>query len=74
MPADDCDWPPPDSSNPVPESGFYHGNAALAGRALLFFYFEQVDTGVAALIPGPRGAMEVARFRLTAGLPDPRKN
>jgi hypothetical protein len=30
--------------------------------------------GSAALIPGVRGAMEVARFRLTAGLPDPRKN
>ena len=29
---------------------------------------------IAALIPGTRGAMEVARFRLTAGLPDPRKN
>jgi hypothetical protein len=53
---------------------FYHGNAIVEGRALLFCYFEDADTGVAALIPGGRGAMEVARFRLTAGLLDPRRN
>ena len=53
---------------------FYHGNAAVEGRVLLFFYFQEADTGIAALIPGARGAMEVARFRLSAGLPDPRKN
>jgi hypothetical protein len=53
---------------------FYHGNAAVEGRVVLFFYFQAADTGIAALIPGVRGAMEVARFRLTAGLPDPRKN
>jgi hypothetical protein len=53
---------------------FYHGNAAVEGRVLLFFYFQEADTGIAALIPGVGGAMEVARFRLTAGLPDPRKN
>jgi len=56
------------------EHQFYHGNAAVAGRVVLFFYFKQADTGLAALIPGNRGAMEVARFRLTAGLADPRKN
>ena len=56
------------------EHRFYHGNAAVEGRALLFFYFEEADTGVAALIPGVHGAMEVGRFRLTGGLPDPRKN
>ena len=56
------------------EHRFYHGNAAVAGRVLLFFYFQEADTGIAALIPGTRGAMEVARFRLTAGLADPRKN
>ena len=56
------------------EHRFYHGNAAVAGRVLLFFYFQEADTGVAALIPGVHGAMEVARFRLTAGLADPRKN
>jgi hypothetical protein len=56
------------------EHGFYHGNAAVAGRVLLFFYFQDADTGLAALIPGTQGAMDVARFRLTTGLPDPRKN
>jgi len=40
----------------------------------LFFYFREANTGVAALIPGVRGAMEVARFRLPEGLTDPRKN
>src|SRR5688572_30158851 len=53
---------------------FYHGNAAVEGRVVLFFYFQEADAGIAAVIPGRRGAMEVARFRLTAGLPDPRKN
>lgn len=56
------------------EHGFFHGSAAVEGRVMLFFYFESVDTGIAALIPGVRGAMEVARYRLTAGLTDPRKN
>ncbi|HEX5398079.1 MAG TPA: hypothetical protein VFY06_03420 [Verrucomicrobiae bacterium] len=56
------------------EHGFYHGNGVMAGRVLLFFYFQEADTGVAALIPGVAGTMEVARFRLTAGLADPRQN
>lgn len=56
------------------EHRFYHGSAAVAGRVVLFFYFQDGDTGIAALMPGVRGAMEVARFRLPAGLPDPRKN
>ena len=56
------------------EHRFYHGSAAVAGRVVLSFYFEEADTGVMALIPGVRGAMEVARFRLTAGLSDLRKN
>lgn len=58
----------------VREHRFYHGNAAVEGRVLLFFYFEAADAGIAAVIPGRRGAMEVARFRLTGGLQDPRKN
>jgi hypothetical protein len=53
---------------------FYHGNALVDGRVVLFFYFHEVDTGIAAMIPGLRGGMEVARFRLTAGLTDPRMN
>ncbi|MGA2788760.1 MAG: hypothetical protein ABSF60_14665 [Verrucomicrobiota bacterium] len=56
------------------EHRFYHGNAAVAGRVLLCFYFQEADKGIAALIPGIHGAMEVARFHLTAGLADPRKN
>jgi hypothetical protein len=56
------------------EHRFHHGNATVEGRVLLFFYFQEADTGIAALIPGVRGAMEVARFRLPSGLPDPRKN
>jgi len=56
------------------EHRFYHGNAVVAGRVLLFFYFHEADTGIAALIPGVRGAMEVARFRVTAALGDPRMN
>ena len=53
---------------------FYYGNAAVGERVVLFFEFQEADTGLAALIPGVRGAMEVARFRLTAGLLDPRMN
>jgi len=41
---------------------------------MLFFYFEDVDTGLVMLIPGLRDQMEVARFRLKGGLPDPRRN
>jgi len=53
---------------------FYHGNCAVQGRVVLFFYFQDADAGIMALIPGVRVAMEVARYRLTAGLPYPRKN
>ena len=35
---------------------------------LLFFYFESVDTGLMALIPGVTGGTEVARFRVTGDL------
>ena len=53
---------------------FYHGSAIVGGRVILFFYFQEADTGIAALIPNGPSAMEVARFRLTEGLADPRKN
>ena len=52
----------------LPQTGFYHGNAAVAGRVLLFLYFESVDTGLMALIPGVKGGTEVARFRVTGDL------
>lgn len=56
------------------EHRFVHGNAQADGRIVLFFYFEEADTGVLMLIPGIRGQMEVARFHLKGGLPDPRWN
>lgn len=52
----------------LPGAGFYHGHAQVAGRVLLFFYFESADTGLAALIPGLKGGAEVARFRVTGDL------
>src|SRR4051812_36945276 len=49
---------------------FVHGNAQADGRIVLFFYFEEADTGMIMLIPGIRGEGDVLRFRLTGGLPD----
>ena len=56
------------------EHQFYHGNAAVKERVVLFFYFPEADTGVVALIPGLRGAMEITRFRVSGRLHDPRVN
>jgi hypothetical protein len=56
------------------EHRFVHGNAQVDGRIVLFFYFEDADTELLMLIPGIRGQMEVARFHLKGGLPDPRWN
>ena len=53
---------------------FVHGNARAAGRIVLFFYFEEADTGIVMLIPGVRGAMETARFKLAGGLINPLRN
>jgi hypothetical protein len=53
---------------------FVHGNAQMEGRIVLFFYFQDADTGMMMLIPGVRGEGEVARFHLSGGLADPRKN
>jgi hypothetical protein len=53
------------------EHRFVHGNAQADGRIVLYFYFEDADTGLLMLIPGVRGQMEVARFHLKGGLPDP---
>lgn len=52
----------------LPEFRFIHGNAAVSGRVVLFFYFEAVDTGLMALIPGVKGGTEIARFRLRGDL------
>jgi hypothetical protein len=56
------------------EHRFVHGNAQADGRIVLFFYFEDADTGLLMLIPGIRGQMEIGRFHLKGGLPDPRWN
>lgn len=56
------------------EHRFVHGNAKADGRIVLFFYFEDADTGLAMIIPGVRGEGDMARFQVTGGLADPRKN
>lgn len=56
------------------EHRLVHGNAQADGRIVLFFYFEEADTGMAMIIPGIRGQGEMARFHVTGGLTDPRKN
>jgi hypothetical protein len=56
------------------EHRFVHGNARADGRIVLFFYFEDADTGMVMLIPGVRGEGDVVRFHLTGGLTDPQKN
>jgi hypothetical protein len=53
---------------------FFHGNARADGRIVLFFYFQEGDTGMMMMIPGVRGEGDVARFHLTGGLSDPQKN
>lgn len=55
------------------EHRFYHGNAQADGRIVLFFYFSEADAGMMMLLPGVRGEMDIARFRLN-GVPDPRAN
>jgi hypothetical protein len=56
------------------EHRFVHGNARAAGRIVIFFYFEEADTGMVMLVPGVRGEMEVARFKLAGGLINPSHN
>jgi hypothetical protein len=55
------------------EHKFLHGNGRADGRVVLFFYFRDHDAGIAMMIPGVHGEMEIARFRLN-GVPDPRAN
>jgi hypothetical protein len=56
------------------EYRFVHGNARADGRIVLFFYFEDADTGIAMLIPGVRGEGDLARFHLQGALTDPQNN
>lgn len=56
------------------EHRFVHGNARADGRIVLFFYFEDGDTGMVMIIPGIHGQGEMARFHVSGGLTDPQKN
>lgn len=56
------------------EHRFVHGNAQADGRIVLFFYFQDADTGIVMIIPGIRGEGDMARFHLAGGLPDPQRN
>ena len=56
------------------EHRFVHGNAQADGRIVLFFYFQEADTGMLMIIPGVRGQGDVARFHLAGGLTDPQRN
>ena len=53
---------------------FVHGNARAAGHIVLFFYFEEADTGMLMLMPGVRGEAELARFKIAGGLINPLHN
>jgi hypothetical protein len=53
---------------------FVHGNSRAAGHIVLFFYFEEADTGMVMLIPGVRGEAEIARFKMAGGLINPLHN
>lgn len=53
---------------------FIHGNARAGKHVVLFFYFEEADTGMVMLIPGVRGEAEIARFKLEGGLINPLHN
>ena len=56
------------------EHRFVHGNARADGRIVLFFYFEDNDTGLVMIIPGIRGEGDMARFHVTGGLTNPQTN
>ena len=52
----------------LPKFGFIHGSTFFESYIILFLYFEELDTGLMAIIPGPRGGTEVGRFRLIGAL------
>lgn len=59
----------------MPAFRFHHGFGMVDGRAAIFFYFEEINSGLLVIIPGNRGEAEMGRFRLPAGLgADPAKN
>ena len=60
----------------LPEHGFYHGNAPLAERIALFFYFEQADVGIVSFMNLGSGETQITRFQIKNSLlgGDPTKN
>jgi len=48
----------------LPEFGFYHGSAPVAGCLALFIYFEEADVGAVAFMLGADSKTQVARFRV----------
>ncbi len=54
--------------------GFYHGSSIAGQRVVLFLYFDDIDMGIAAFIPGVSGGMEIARFQMKGAQADPSKN
>jgi hypothetical protein len=53
----------------LPGHGFHHGSARVDERAVICFYFESINCGLVAIIPGGRGEMDVARFRMPGSRP-----
>lgn len=53
---------------------FVHGNARAGGHIVIFFYFEEADTGMVMILPGRRSEAEIARFKLAGGLINPLRN
>lgn len=53
---------------------FVHGNARAGSHIVLFFYFEEADTGMLMLLPGVRSEAEIARFTMKGGLVNPLHN
>lgn len=58
----------------LPGHQFFHGNGVAEGRVVLFFYFEDANVGLLALIPGTTGGMQLGRFHVPAGLANPERN
>jgi hypothetical protein len=59
----------------LPDFRFYHGLGSVDGRMTIFFYFDEINSGLVAIIPGLQGEAELGRFLLPGGLgADPAKN
>jgi hypothetical protein len=56
------------------EYRFFHGCASFEGRVILFFYFEEEETGIFLVMPGSKGGVDVGRFKIPDGWSDPKKN